>query len=164
MLQLDPADRDRLWSRLIERVEQYATCVDTYPVSPELDPTKIRDDLARFDFSQPVLPNDALDYAADSLTKWQVHTAHPMYFGLFNPAPTTMGIAADTLVAAFNPQLAAWSHNPFAVEAERHIVLTFAASIRFAHVRRGRNVYIRRHGSEPYGVIDRAHGCIPFIS
>ena len=126
MLQLDPADRDRLWSRLIERVERYATCVDTYPVSPELDPTKIRDDLARFDFSQPVLPNDALDYAADSLTKWQVHTAHPMYYGLFNPAPTTMGIAADTLVAAFNPQLAAWSHNPFAVEAERHIVLTFA--------------------------------------
>jgi glutamate/tyrosine decarboxylase-like PLP-dependent enzyme len=37
-----------------------------------------------------------------------------------------MGIAADTLVAAFNPQLAAWSHSPFAVEVERHIINTFA--------------------------------------
>ena len=127
MLQLESTDRDLLWSRLIERVERYAASVDTYPVSPELDPKKIRDDLARFDFSQPVSPNDALDYAADALTKWQVHTPHPKYFGLFNPAPATMGIAADALVAAFNPQLAAWSHSPFAVEAERHIVLTFAA-------------------------------------
>jgi glutamate/tyrosine decarboxylase-like PLP-dependent enzyme len=51
-----------------------------------------------------------------------VHTPHPRYYGLFNPAPTTMGIAADALTAAFNPQLAAWSHSPFAVEVERHLV------------------------------------------
>ena len=31
-------------------------------------------------------------------------------------------VTLDTLVAAFNPQLAAWSHNPFAVEVERHLV------------------------------------------
>ena len=33
-----------------------------------------------------------------------------------------MGIAADALVAAFNPQLAAWSHSPFAAEVEQHLV------------------------------------------
>ena len=117
MLQLAPADRERLWTRLIERVERYAAQVDTLPVSPELDPAQIRADLARFDFMQSIDGVAAVDYAADALTKWQVHTPHPSYFGLFNPAPTTMGIAADTLVAAFNPQLAAWSHSPFAVEA-----------------------------------------------
>jgi glutamate/tyrosine decarboxylase-like PLP-dependent enzyme len=127
MLQLDPEDRERLWSRLMERVERYAAQIDTLPVSPELDPAKIRADLARLDFTQPVSCEAAVDYAADALTKWQVHTPHPMYFGLFNPAPTTMGIAADTLVAAFNPQLAAWSHSPFAVEAERYVIETFAA-------------------------------------
>jgi glutamate/tyrosine decarboxylase-like PLP-dependent enzyme len=36
-----------------------------------------------------------------------------------------MGIAADTLVAAFNPQLAAWSHSPLAAEIERHLVRIF---------------------------------------
>ncbi|MGH9902662.1 MAG: pyridoxal phosphate-dependent decarboxylase family protein, partial [Pyrinomonadaceae bacterium] len=59
------------------------------------------------------------------LREHQVHTTHPRYFGLFNPAPTTMGIAADALVAAFNPQLAAWSHSPFANEVERHLVRAF---------------------------------------
>ena len=62
-----------------------------------------------------------------------MHTPHPSYFGLFNPAPTTMGIAADTLVAAFNPQLAAWSHSPFAVEAERYVIETFAAKFGLPH-------------------------------
>ena len=33
-----------------------------------------------------------------------------------------MGIAADALVAAFNPQLAAWSHSPFAIEVEQHLI------------------------------------------
>ena len=70
----------------------------------------------------------------------QVHTNHPRYFGLFNPAPTTLGIAADTLVAAFNPQLAAWSHAPFANEVERHVVLALAA----------------RFGMDP----DSAHGAL----
>src|SRR4029079_9022625 len=50
------------------------------------------------------------------------HTPHPSYFGLFNPAPATMSVAADALVAAFNPQIAAWSHSPFAAEVERHLV------------------------------------------
>jgi aromatic-L-amino-acid/L-tryptophan decarboxylase len=126
MLQLQPADRERLWTRLIERIERYVAQVHTLPVSPELDPAKIRDDLARFDFMQPFDAEAAVNYAADALTKWQVHTPHPRYFGLFNPAPTTMGIAADALVAAFNPQLAAWSHSPFAVEAERYVIETFA--------------------------------------
>ena len=61
-------------------------------------------------------------WIAGGLRDLQVHTPHARYFGLFNPAPTTMGIAADTLVAAFNPQLAAWSHSPLAAEIEAHLV------------------------------------------
>ncbi|MGH9360352.1 MAG: pyridoxal phosphate-dependent decarboxylase family protein, partial [Thermoanaerobaculia bacterium] len=36
------------------------------------------------------------------------------------------GIAADALVAAWNPQLAAWSHNPFAAEVEQHLLRALA--------------------------------------
>src|SRR5262249_2175877 len=61
------------------------------------------------------------------LTRFLVHTPHPGYYGLFNPAPTTMGIAADALVAAFNPQLAAWNHSPFPVELENHLVRAFGS-------------------------------------
>jgi glutamate/tyrosine decarboxylase-like PLP-dependent enzyme len=60
-----------------------------------------------------------------------VHTTHPGYFGLFNPSPAFMGIVADTLVAAFNPQLATHSHASFPVEAERHLVRALGQKLGF---------------------------------
>jgi glutamate/tyrosine decarboxylase-like PLP-dependent enzyme len=41
---------------------------------------------------------------------------------LFNPTPTLLGVVGDTLAAAFNPQLAAWSHAPAAAEIEAHLL------------------------------------------
>ncbi|HEY8022531.1 MAG TPA: aminotransferase class V-fold PLP-dependent enzyme [Thermoanaerobaculia bacterium] len=126
MLMLSAGERRALWRRLIEAIEAYAEGVESAPVAPRLAPEEIRALLARFDFGQPVAPGEALDFAVDGLWRHQVHTPHPRYFGLFNPAPATMGIAADALVAAFNPQLAAWSHSPLAVEIEQHLVRAFA--------------------------------------
>jgi glutamate/tyrosine decarboxylase-like PLP-dependent enzyme len=122
MLMLEPARRHELWNRLIESIEHYAREIEHSRVTPELDPERIRALLSRFEFERPVDPVEALDFAVESLWRNQVHTPHPRYYGLFNPAPTTMGIAADTLVAAFNPQLAAWSHSPVASEIEQHLV------------------------------------------
>ncbi len=126
MLMLSADDRRALWQRLIEAIEAYTEEVGSARVAPRLDPEEIRGLLARFDFGAPVEPNEALDFAVGGLWRHQVHTPHPRYFGLFNPAPTTMGIAADALVAAFNPQLAAWSHSPLAAEIEQHLVRAFA--------------------------------------
>ena len=36
-----------------------------------------------------------------------------------------MGIAGEAMAAAVNPQLAGWSHSPFAVEAERLVITAF---------------------------------------
>ncbi|HEY2739093.1 MAG TPA: aminotransferase class V-fold PLP-dependent enzyme, partial [Thermoanaerobaculia bacterium] len=125
MLMLETEVRNALWRRLIEVVERYATEVADAPVAPPLDVEAVRRLLTGFDFARPVDPLAALDFAAEGLWKHQVHAAHPRYFGLFNPAPATLGTAADTLVAAFNPQLATWSHSPLAVEIEQHLVRAF---------------------------------------
>ncbi|MFN7921311.1 MAG: aminotransferase class V-fold PLP-dependent enzyme [Bryobacteraceae bacterium] len=127
MLQFDPGPRVDLWARLMETVERYLRSVDNQRVAPELDPAAIRASLAAYDFNQAQDAIAALDFASEGLKQWQVHTPHARYFGLFNPASTTMGIAADTLAAAFNCQLAAWSHSPFAVEVENHLVRAFGA-------------------------------------
>lgn len=123
---LNDEKRSELWRLLIINIEDYIKDVDNSAVAPSIDLNEIRLRLGTFDFNQKVEALDALQFAADNLRELQVHTPHPRYFGLFNPAPTAMGIAADALVAAFNPQLAAWSHNPFASEVERHLVLAFA--------------------------------------
>jgi glutamate/tyrosine decarboxylase-like PLP-dependent enzyme len=125
MLMLEAETREELWSRLVQAIETYTREVAGGRVAPELGleaVEQIRGALAPFDFERPMGPLEALDFAVESLWKWQVHTPHPRYFGLFNPAPTTMGIAADALVAAFNPQLAAWSHSPMAAEIEQHLI------------------------------------------
>lgn len=124
-LLLNDDTRATLWRALIDTIEDYTTHVEERRVTPELAPQKIRSLLGACDFSTPMPPVEALAFAARGLAEYQVHTPHPRYFGLFNPAPTTMGIAADALVAAFNPQMAAWSHSPFAVEVEQHLVRCF---------------------------------------
>ncbi len=131
MLMQDAETRRALWNRLVEAIETYLTRIDDARVAPALDGTAIREALAPFDFEHPVPPVEALDFAVDGLWRWQVHAAHPRYFGLFNPATTPMGIAADALVAAFNPQLAAWSHSPLATEVEQHLVRAFAGRFGF---------------------------------
>ncbi len=125
MLLLDKDSREALWHRLIAVLEDYVTRVDSERVTPELAPERIRALLAPMDFEQPRGPLEALEFAAENLWRYQTHTPHPRYYGLFNPAPTTMGIAADALVAGFNPQLVAGSHCPFAAEVERHLFCAF---------------------------------------
>lgn len=122
MLQLDHETRARLWKRTEELVESYTSNVGRLPVNPKLDPGEIRARLAPFTFDEPVDAEQALEFAARQLTEFQVHTPHPRYFGLFNPNPTAMGVFADALVASFNPQMAAWSHSPFACEVENHVI------------------------------------------
>lgn len=121
-LRLTEEARNALWSDLIEIVEGHWRSVDSGRVAPPLDPDTLRNDLAALDLLNGLGVADAVGFARRGLTDQQVHTAHRRYFGLFNPSPTTMGVAADTLVAAFNPQLAAWSHSPFAAEVERYLV------------------------------------------
>jgi glutamate/tyrosine decarboxylase-like PLP-dependent enzyme len=119
---LSKTERESLWCALEDAVETYVDTVGDLRVTPVLDLQAIRDDLARVDFDRPLDPGAAVRLAVEGLRAHQVHTPHPRYFGLFNPAPTTMGIAADTLVAAFNPQLAAFTHSPWAVEVEALLI------------------------------------------
>jgi glutamate/tyrosine decarboxylase-like PLP-dependent enzyme len=122
VLLVDEKTRQVLWRRLIEAIEAYIEDVGSLRAAPVLDPEALRALIAKLDFERPVAPLQATDFVLDALRTHQVHTPHPRYFGLFNPAPTTMGIVADALVATFNPQLAAWSHSPFAAEVEAHVI------------------------------------------
>jgi aromatic-L-amino-acid decarboxylase len=122
----DSKTRNELWHHVLDTIETYITRVQRARVTPPSDPEAIRSLLSPMKFDRPMDPIEAVDFVRQGLWNHQVHVAHPRYFGLFNPAPTTMGIAADALVAAFNPQLATWNHNPFACEVEDHLIKTMA--------------------------------------
>ena len=99
-------------------------------VLEEIPPEEMRRRLASgFDFEAPLPLGSVRESVSHMLRRWTLHVTHPAYFGLFNPPVDPAGIIADTLVALYNPQLAAWSHAPAANEIERHTLDFFAKSI-----------------------------------
>jgi aromatic-L-amino-acid/L-tryptophan decarboxylase len=114
--------REELFALVGTALEQHTGRLASLPVAPTVEPAEIRTHLASYDFATG---RDAAQVVGDVvgvLTRWTVHTTSPRYFGLYNPTPTFYGVLADTLVAGFNPQLAAWSHAPAAVEIEAHVL------------------------------------------
>ena len=132
LLELPRVSRLALWKKTFDAVEALAEDLEKLPVSPSTDPKLSRDLLSQVDFERPMDPEAALALAVEGLRHQQVHNGHPRYFGLFNPATTTMSIAADTLVAAFNPQLAAWTHAPFACEVDQMLIREIGARFGYA--------------------------------
>src|SRR5918998_6925680 len=114
--------RRRAYTQLVELIERHLEDLGDRRVAPELSYAEFEERLRGFDFGAPVALGELVDAVGDLLGEGIVHTSHPRYFGLFNPAPTFAAILADALVAAFNPQLAATSHAPAAVATERHVL------------------------------------------
>jgi glutamate/tyrosine decarboxylase-like PLP-dependent enzyme len=143
---LDSETRDGLWRALGAAVETYLTDVARLDVTTHVDVSQVRKFLTAFDFDAPMPPGDALDLAVEGLRRFQPHVRHPRHFGLFDPAPATMGVVADALAAAFNPCLASWDGSPFGVEAERFIISAFTR--RFGYAGAGADGIVTTGGSE----------------
>ncbi|MCP2339342.1 pyridoxal phosphate-dependent decarboxylase family protein [Actinomadura rupiterrae] len=118
----DHDQRRMLFDALTGLVQEHLDELPGLPVTPETTPEALRVALKRFDFEDGADPFGLLAETARMLRDGIVHTSHPSYFGLFNPAPALMGVLGEALTAAFNPQLAAWSHAPAAAEIERHVL------------------------------------------
>jgi len=102
-------------------VEKLESDIASGPIVPTVTPHEIRGYLAsRYDFTKPLALDEVGADIEWMLRTWQVHVTHPRYFGLFNPSATLASVVADTLVAMYNPQLAAWRTSPAANEIERH--------------------------------------------
>ncbi len=126
---LDADERAPIWEQALAAIAEQADRVGSRPVKPALGDEPIRALVAGIDFDRPMAAREALDLVTRGLQGGQVQTSHPRYFGLYNPPASTMGAVADALVAAYNPQLAARAHSPFAVEVEQHLVRAVAAKL-----------------------------------
>jgi aromatic-L-amino-acid/L-tryptophan decarboxylase len=124
-LHLDAAARRELWQAAGDAIEAYYRDVRHLGVRGHVDAGEARAAAEQFDFGDPLSPHEAVDRVVEALRRLGPHAIHPRHFGLFDPAPTAMGVVAEALAAAFNPCLASWSGSPFGVETERYLVRTF---------------------------------------
>ena len=119
-------DRER-WDDLLTRALSHADArIAEGAVTPTLDLSAFRRDLAGFDFRTPRPMDELLSWTMAQMEHGLVHVTHPRYFGLFNPAPTFPARCADRIAATFNPQLATSTTSPTAVEIEAHVIRSVA--------------------------------------
>lgn len=131
-LHLDAPARRHLWHAVGEAIEEYYRDVRQLGAGADVDADEVLDAIAGFDFDHPLSPDAAVGQAVDAMRRLAPHVMHPRHFGLFDPAPTAMGVVAEALVAAFNPCLASWAGSPFGVQTERHLVRTFGGLFGYA--------------------------------
>lgn len=130
-LRLTAETRASLLAALATALDEYATDVGeagaslaagaVTPMAPVSD-ADVAAALDGFDLDEPMDPLLALRRAVRALRTLQPQVSHPRHFGLFDAAPTTMGVVGAALTAAFNPCLASWEGSPFGVAAEQRLV------------------------------------------
>jgi glutamate/tyrosine decarboxylase-like PLP-dependent enzyme len=127
---MDAASASRLLHAVVDQlIEQWGSRPDQGVMPADADPVAIRAWLDKYPLREPGNVATAVPDLLEALGRWTVHTDHPRYFGLFNPTATWPGVAGEVIAAAVNPQLAAWSHAPLAVEAEKRCVDVLAARL-----------------------------------
>ena len=119
-----------IWEQLVDEIQAFTADIRDLPVQTKVRPKQVRAWLeSRYPFDAPVPLEKVVADTVRLLRQWTVHVTHPRYFGLFNPSVRQASIIADTLVALYNPQLAAWSHAPAANEIERHTLNCFMGAL-----------------------------------
>lgn len=112
------ASHYRLTGHLLDAAERIAAG----SVTPTIDMSAFRQQLAGFDFAAPRRLDELVGWTVEQLEHGVVHLNHPRYFGLFNPAPSFPAEVADRIAAAFNPQLATSTTSPVPVAIEKHVI------------------------------------------
>jgi aromatic-L-amino-acid decarboxylase len=119
--QFDSETRRRLGYQLIDHIDRY---FESLPVRSVQLPVEQRtfDELRE---SLPELGDDArrvLDDVCGEMIDKGFHVPSANYFGLMNPTPTYIGVLAELLVAALNPQLATLARSQLASKIEQETV------------------------------------------
>jgi aromatic-L-amino-acid/L-tryptophan decarboxylase len=113
----DSETRRRLGYRLIDQIDAYFTSLPDRPVQLPADQRTF----GPLHHPLPDFGEDAgkvLDDLCRELTDKGFHVPAANYFGLMNPTPTYMGVLAEALVAALNPQLATLARSQLASTIE----------------------------------------------
>lgn len=74
------------------------------------------------------MPEDGSDFdqvisqTAELLTRYSLYNGHPKFLGYVTSSPAPIGMLADLLAAAVNPNVGAWALSPVATEIEAQAV------------------------------------------
>ena len=123
-----------LGHRLVDQVAGFLESVPQRPVNRDEAPSAVRQalDLEGALPEHGTDPGPLLERTADLLFDHSLLNGHPRFFGYITASPAPIGMLADFLAAAVNPNVGAWTLSPAATEIERQTVRWIAELIGYA--------------------------------
>ena len=118
---LDSESRRKLGYKLIDEIDRWFASLPDRPV-------QVPDEQRTFEPLHDALPElggnaeQILDDICRRMIDEGFHVPAANYFGLMNPTPTYIGVLAEALVAALNPQLATMARSQLASKIEAETV------------------------------------------
>jgi aromatic-L-amino-acid/L-tryptophan decarboxylase len=110
--------------RLVDRIAESIAAIPGGPVTRDESPSGVRQALG-LTGSLPdagTEPGPLLEDTARLLFEHSLFNAHPRFFGYITASPAPIGILAELLAAALNPNVGAWILSPAATEIESQTV------------------------------------------
>lgn len=130
-LAIDAATFRALGHQLVDQVASLLESVPRGPVTRDQSPSAVREALGlngplpeQGEAEGPLLEN-----TARLLFEHSLFNGHPRFFGYITAAPAPIGMFADLLAAAVNPNVGAWTLSPAATEIEAQTIRWIAEFI-----------------------------------
>jgi aromatic-L-amino-acid/L-tryptophan decarboxylase len=124
-------DFRELGHRLVDRIADFLGDLRERPVTPAEPPDRVRAALSAAD-PLPEYgsdPHDIVASTAELLLEHSLFNGHPRFLGYVTSSPAPIGMLADLLAAAVNPNVGAWALSPMATEIEAQAVRWIAELI-----------------------------------
>ncbi|MBA2458386.1 MAG: aspartate aminotransferase family protein [Gemmatimonadales bacterium] len=122
-LEIPPAEFRRLGHDLVDRISNLLGTAGERPLTPGETPADVRALLGRSPLPQRgAEPAALLEEATRLLLEHSLFNAHPRFMGYITSPPAPIGVLADLLAAAVNPNVGGWELSPMASEIEAQTV------------------------------------------
>ncbi|MEJ2566882.1 MAG: aspartate aminotransferase family protein [Gammaproteobacteria bacterium] len=109
---------------LIDRIADLLASLPERRVTAGLSVSEIRDLIG----ASAVMPDDGTEFdlvlgqMTELLTRHSLYNGHPKFLGYVTSSPAPIGMLADLLAAAVNPNVGAWALSPVATEIEAQTI------------------------------------------
>ena len=117
--------------RLVDRIADHFDKIRDIAVTPGESPAIVRRAVGA-DQTLPVRgsePSALLDEVTETLLQHSLFNAHPRFWGYITAGPAPIGVLADLLASAVNPNVGAWKLAPSATEIEAQTIRWIAELI-----------------------------------
>ena len=132
IINMDPEEFRKLGHQLVDQISDFLGSLPNRPLTRAESPSEIRNLL-----EQRSLPEEGtaagqlLNQVSQLLFHHSLFNGHPKFWGYITASPAPIGILADMLAAAINPNLGAWLLSPVASEIEHQSIQWIADMVGF---------------------------------